>query len=301
MGAGGLQALIKSGFPMHGKRVVVAGSGPLLLAVAHYLRSHGAKVLAIAEQTSRAAVSRFGLGLFAKPSKLLQAAQFWGVPYRTSTWPIRAQGHGQLESVTLSSRGRIVTLACDYLACGFGLVPNVELAVLLGCRLNDTGVAVDEEQRTSVPGVYAAGEITGIGGLDLSLVEGEIAGYSAAGQAEPARRLHRKRKAERRFAAQMERAFALRPELRQLPHDDTLVCRCEDVAYARVRQFSGWREAKLQTRCGMGSCQGRVCGSAAEFLLGWKSESVRPPIFPARIGSLTPRAVDRKPHDSPST
>jgi NADPH-dependent 2,4-dienoyl-CoA reductase/sulfur reductase-like enzyme len=301
MGAGGLQALVKSGLPMHGKRVVVAGAGPLLLAVAHYLRSQGAKVLAIAEQTSRAAVGRFALGLFAKPSKLLQAAQLCGVPYRTSTWPIRAEGHGQLESVTLSSRGRMVTLACDFLACGFGLVPNVELALLLGCRLSDTGVAVEDDQRTSVPGVYAAGEITGIGGLDLSLVEGEIAGYSAAGQAERARRLHRKRKAERRFAAALERAFTLRPELRQLPHDDTLICRCEDVAYARVRQFSGWREAKLQTRCGMGPCQGRVCGSAVEFLLGWKSESVRPPLFPARIGSLNPGAVDRTPHGSPST
>lgn len=255
----------------------------------------------IAEQTPRAAVSRFALGLFAKPSKLLQAAQLWGAPYHTSTWPIRAEGHGQLESVTLSNRGRIVTLACDYLACGFGLVPNLELALLLGCRLSGTGVAVDDDQRTSVPGVFAAGEITGIGGLDLSLVEGEIAGYSATGQAEPARRLYRKRKAERRFAAAPDRAFALRPELRQLPHDDTLICRCEDVAYARVRQFSSWREAKLQTRCGMGPCQGRVCGGAVEFLLGWKSESVRPPLFPARIGSLSPRAVDRTPRDSPST
>jgi len=53
-----------------------------------------------------------------------------------------------------------------------------------------------------------------------------------------------------------------------------------------VRRYSNWREAKLQTRCGMGPCQGRVCGSAAEFLLGWKHESVRPPVFPTRIGTL---------------
>ena len=65
------------------------------------------------------------------------------------------------------------------------------------------------------------------------------------------------------------------------------MCRCEDVTYGRVRQFRGWREAKLQTRCGMGPCQGRICGGAVEFLLGWKAESVRPPVLPVRIGSLT--------------
>ena len=71
---------------------------------------------------------------------------------------------------------------CDYLACGFGLVPNLELASLLGCAMSAAGVAVDEYQQSSVPGVYCAGEITGIGGLDLALAEGEIAGYAAAGK-----------------------------------------------------------------------------------------------------------------------
>jgi NADPH-dependent 2,4-dienoyl-CoA reductase/sulfur reductase-like enzyme len=291
MGAGGLQALVKSGMPIQGKTVIVAGSGPLLLAVAHYMRTHGARVRLIAEQTSSAALNRFAMGLIAKPGKLFQAGQLraslLGVPYRTSTWPIRAEGHDKLECVTLSTRGRLFTEPCDYLACGFGLVPNVELAILMGCRPGNTGVAVDDRQQTTVPGVYAAGEITGIGGLDLSLVEGEIAGYAAAGKPELARRLHGKRQAERRFAAALDRAFTLRPELKQLPQDDTFVCRCEDVTYGRVRQFRGWREAKLQTRCGMGPCQGRICGGAVEFLLGWKAESVRPPVLPVRIGSLT--------------
>jgi hypothetical protein len=66
-----------------------------------------------------------------------------------------------------------------------------------------------------------------------------------------------------------------------------MICRCEDVTLARVRHCAGWREAKLHTRCGMGPCQGRVCGGAVEFLFGWKAESVRPPVFPARIESLT--------------
>jgi NADPH-dependent 2,4-dienoyl-CoA reductase/sulfur reductase-like enzyme len=291
MGAGGLQALAKSGLPIEGKKVIIAGSGPLLLAVAKYMRAHGAKVRLVAEQAGDAALFRFALGLVRHPGKLLQTLQFGaallGIRHRTSCWPIAADGSGQLESVTLYRAGKTWKEPCDYLACGFGLIPNVEVPVLLGCRLGETGVEVDDYQQTSVPGVYAAGEVTSIGGLDLSLVEGEIAGYAAAGKPEMAARLFAARARHRQFAYSLEKAFALREELKNLTQDDTLVCRCEDVSFGRVRQCSGWRDAKLHTRCGMGPCQGRVCGGAVEFLLGWKSESVRPPVFPARIGSLS--------------
>jgi NADPH-dependent 2,4-dienoyl-CoA reductase/sulfur reductase-like enzyme len=192
-----------------------------------------------------------------------------------------------LESVTLRrAGGRTWTEACDYLACGFGLIPNVELAALLGCRLSQARVYVDEFQETSEAGIFAAGEATGIGGLELSLVEGEIAGYAAGGNADRAGSLFGARTKHRRFAAVLDQAFALRPELRDLPRPDTFVCRCEDVTLARVQSCSNWREAKLHTRCGMGPCQGRICGGAVEFLLGWQSESVRPPVFPARVRSL---------------
>jgi len=78
----------------------------------------------------------------------------------------------------------------------------------------------------------------------------------------------------------------LRPELKSLATDDTLVCRCEDVTLARLKKFNGWRDAKLQTRCGMGCCQGRICGAATKVILGWGMESVRPPVLPARVQSL---------------
>jgi len=287
MGAGGLQALAKSGLRIAGKKVVVAGSGPLLLAVAKYLRGHGADVRLIAEQADQAALTRFGAGLIRHPGKLAQAiglrAGLLGIRYLTGCWPIAAGGAG----VTLRRAGRTWDEPCDYLACGFGLIPNVELAALLGCGVGAGGVEVDEYQQTSVAGVYCAGEATGIGGLELSEVEGEIAGYAAVGRPEKAREFFRARESQRRFAAGLERAFALRNELKTLPGDDTLVCRCEDVTFGRVRQCPGWRDAKLHTRCGMGPCQGRVCGGALEFLLGWRAESVRPPVFPARIESLS--------------
>lgn len=291
MGAGGLQALAKSGMPLAGKRVIVAGSGPLLLAVARYMKAHDVDVRLIAEQAPQSALMRFGLRLAGHPGKLMQAltlrAGLIGVPYMTSCWPVSAQGGERLESVTLRRGSRTWTEVCDYLACGFGLIPNVELAALLGCRMSGTGVGVDEHQQTSVPGIYSAGEATGIGGLELSLVEGEIAGYAAGGNPDRARALFGARASHRHFAMALEGAFALRAELRDLPQAGTLVCRCEDVTMERVRACANWREAKLHTRCGMGPCQGRICGGAVEFLLGWQAESVRPPVLPARVGSMS--------------
>jgi NADPH-dependent 2,4-dienoyl-CoA reductase/sulfur reductase-like enzyme len=284
MGAGGLQALVKTGLPLEGKRVVVAGSGPLLLAVAAYLRTRGAEVLLIAEQASPLQLAKFGLGLVGKMSQAFSLKrQLRGVRYLSGCWVVAAHGDDKLESVTLSRAGKF---ECDYLACGFHLVPNVELAELLGCVIENGGVRVDQFQRTGIANVYSAGEATGIGGLELSLVEGEIAGLAIAGKHDEARRLFAVRQKHRRFASRLNQTFALREDLKQLPAPETIVCRCEDVTFERLREHHSWRAAKLQTRCGMGPCQGRVCGAAVEFLFDWRAESVRPPVLPVRVESL---------------
>jgi NADPH-dependent 2,4-dienoyl-CoA reductase/sulfur reductase-like enzyme len=288
MGAGGLQALVKTGLPIEKKRVVIAGTGPLLLAVAAYVSKSGARVSMIAEQAPRRKLFQFAVSL--PPSKLWQAARLQlslaGVPYRTATWVEAASGTGKLETVNVRSSGRSITVPCDYLAMGYGLVPNLEVAMLLGCETTNAGVAVDEWQRTNVAGVLCAGEGTGIGGVDKSIVEGKIAGYMAGGQQTKAAALFAARKQARRFAARLDEAFRIRSEIKALAAPETIVCRCEDVTYARMRSMADWRNAKLQTRCGMGPCQGRICGPAAEFLLGWKFESVRPPIVPTPIAHL---------------
>lgn len=292
-GAGGLQALVKSGAPIRSKRVVVAGSGPLLLAAADYLRGRGADVRAIAEQAPKRKLARFGLALLADRRRLAQAVRLRralaGIPYRAGCWPAEAVGAGELSGVTLEQAGRRWTLDCDYLACGFHLVPNTDLAELVGCDVGDGAVAVDAFQETSVAGVYCAGEATGVGGTELALVEGEIAGRAAAGLRDEAHRFFRARSRLRRFARLLDRTFAPREELKRLAQPDTLVCRCEDVPLGCLRGYDSWRAAKLETRCGMGPCQGRVCGPATKFLLGWGRESVRPPVFPVRVGSLTER------------
>jgi NADPH-dependent 2,4-dienoyl-CoA reductase/sulfur reductase-like enzyme len=290
VGPGGLQSLAKNGWPVNEKRIVVAGSGPLLLAVAVGLKRLGATIVGIAEQASQASIRKFGLFLAAHPTKLWQGIQLklrlTGIPYRYNVWPVRAEGEQQITRVTLTDGQSTWTEQCDYLACGFGLVPNVELPLALGCELKESFVWVDSNQATSVPNVYCAGEPTGIGGADCALVEGQIAGYAATNNDLKGQSLYSQRASWHRFRSALADAFALRPELKSLATDDTLLCRCEDVTLGRVRQFSGWRDAKLQTRCGMGACQGRICGAASKFILGWGMESVRPPVLPALVGSL---------------
>ena len=290
LGAGGMQALVKSRLPVKGKRIVVAGTGPLLLAVAAYLRQHGAEIPIICEQASWKSLFGFGAALFSQPEKVFEGfklkKQLAGVPFAPNSWVCAAHGSQALESVTVSRNGKVQTIACDYLACGFHLVPNTELPALLGCRIQCAVVQVDDFQQTSVPEVFCAGEPTGIGGVELSLVEGQIAGLAAAGNQAKSKELFGQREKARKFASALDRAFRLRCELRSLASASTIVCRCEDVTYSRLRQHTSWRSAKLHTRCGMGPCQGRICGPASQFLFKWNPESVRPPVFPARVENL---------------
>lgn len=289
-GAGGLQALVKNGLDARGKRVVVAGTGPLLLAIAAGLADAGAKIVAIHEQAPAWRLMAFGLALARYPGKLLEGARYrqklLGVPYRTGCWVKRADGTARVERVTVTDGQREWRLNCDWLACGYHLVPNLELPRLLGCQIENGYVLVDSLQRSSVDGVACIGELTGIGGLEKALVEGEIAGWLTAGREAEARALNSRVKRMRRFAERLDRTFTLRDELRAMPSAETLVCRCEDVSHADLKECGSWREAKLHTRCGMGPCQGRVCGPATEFFYGWKCGSVRQPLFPAEVSTV---------------
>ncbi|MGH9468672.1 MAG: 2Fe-2S iron-sulfur cluster-binding protein [Terriglobales bacterium] len=291
LGAGGLQAMVKGGLPISGRRVVVAGTGPLLPLVAAYLRQHGATILAICEQAEAKAMMQFLPQL--PPSKVLElmklAPVLAGIPVWTSTWPIEAQPG----EVTLSRWGKPKRLACDYLACGFHLVPNVEMALLLGCAMQNGCVVVNDRQQTNVAGVYCAGEPTGVGGVELAQAEGTIAGLAAAGVPldDPRYKKPRKRRdLYRRFAERLDEVCRLRPELRDMPTADTIVCRCEDVTWGQLTSHPDARAAKLLTRCGMGPCQGRVCATACEFLLGWSAPAVRPPLYPAPVAALAASA-----------
>jgi NADPH-dependent 2,4-dienoyl-CoA reductase/sulfur reductase-like enzyme len=291
MGIGGGQALVKGGMHVRGKRVVIAGSGPLILPVAAVMAHAGARVVSVLEQAPFAAVAGFARTLWRHPSKLADAGRyrsaFARTSYRTGCWVVRAEGNERVQRVTLTNGRRTWSEECDILCCSYGLVPNVDLALLLGCAVDEGRVVVDPSQRTSVPGIFAAGEPTGIGGELAALTEGEIAGMCAADPSTSVdRSLASARQRWRAFAERLSLAFAPRPELRALATPDTLICRCEDVPLSRLDPSWSVRQAKLYTRIGMGPCQGGVCGPACGFLVSWSHGRVRPPLGAPEVGAV---------------
>lgn len=294
VGIGGLQALVKSGLDVAGARVVLAGSGPLMLPVAATLASHGAEVLLMAEQAPQVEVRRFARRALLHPARLFQAmALRWATrqaPYRTDSWVVRAEGQSRLVQVAMQVGGREEIIPCDWLATAAGLVPRTELARLLGCRLSGEGIAVDRDQATSVGGVYAAGECCSVKGDAGAVLEGTIAGISAAGAKAPPR-LQRRCETARAFGVTMGQAFASRRELLARVTPETIICRCEDVTRAEIDPTWSARQAKLWTRVTMGACQGAVCGSACHALFGWEHNTPRPPLEQPALAAWA-RAID---------
>lgn len=294
IGVGGLQALSKSGLLVQGKTVIVAGSGPFLLAAAAHLRKCGATIPLIAEQAHGRQLMRFSREIIRDPRKLVQSAALktrtFATRYLWSCWVEGMSGN----VATLRRGSQVWQQECDYLATGYGFRPNIELGAVLGCTLHGDSIRVDALQQTATPDIYAAGECTGIGGADLAVIEGQIAGLAAAGRNVPSKLFSARRRALR-FAKVLNETFEPRNELRSLVLDDTILCRCEDIRWEAVKDCRSRREAKLYTRCGMGPCQGRICGPMLDFLKFRDRDTTRTPIFPARLDTLvTKEEITRK-------
>ncbi len=287
---GGVQALLKQHGVLAGHRLVVAGTGPFLLPVADGLLRSGASVAEVVEASSPIGFARHPRAVLGAWDKLREAASYLGrlvvtrTPYRRRSAVVRALGGERLESVEVARLdrtggpvpGSVRRVPCDVLAVGWGFTPQLELHLQLRCAVSvgsdgSLVVKVDDEGRTSVPGVWAAGESTGVGGAELAVVEGDIAGRAAAGTPVPSALVAR-RTALRRFADAMHAVHPIPPLLLDRLPDDTLVCRCEEVSAGVVREaVNEWgatnaRTVKLLTRSGMGWCQGRVCGYATAGL-----------------------------------
>jgi thioredoxin reductase len=314
--AGGAQAMLKGGLVLPGRRVVVAGTGPLLLPVATGLATAGAEVAALVESAAPVAFLRHARTLAAEPAKLVEGAGYavrlLGRRTELMFRHIVVAAHGdrrqRLGSVTVAAldpagRERPGTrrrIACDTLAVGHGMLPHTDLAETLGCRLAGQAVQVDGEQRTTVPGVWAAGEATGIGGAALALAEGHIAGRSLAARlrgAEPDPRAwaaaDRARTRLRRFFAALDEVYVPPAPGPELIPDDTVVCRCEEVTAGAVREAAGalgagdLRTVKLLTRAGMGWCQGRMCAPGVAAVAGCEPADTRRPFArPVPLGVL---------------
>ncbi len=317
--AGAAQAIAKAeGLPL-GRRVLVAGAGPFLLPVAESLSISGAEVVAVLEAGP---IGHLARGWLAKPWQLLgsagKARELGGyaahqarhrIPYRPGQAVISARGTDRVEAVTIARvdadwrpiPGTAYEVDVDAVCVSHGFTPRLELAVAAGCALTEQRfVAVDEAQQTSVPGVFAAGEITAIGGADAALAEGTLAGHVAAGGSLDDRGVRGARRTRKRmsgFAARIEAAHGIGSGWSDWVDDETLVCRCEEVTCGRLRAIAaqtpdaGLRSLKLTTRAGLGPCQGRICGRTVEDLLDCAPTSgagsdQRPIAAPIRLGEL---------------
>ncbi len=318
MAGGGAQSLLKGSGVAPGRRAVVAGTGPFLLPVADTLLAAGVDVVEIVEPNApwrmlgRPGATVAGVGKLPEAVGYGTRLRRHHVTVSTGHAVIAAHGRERLRSVIVArvdAAWRVVPgsereVACDLLTVGYGFTPQIELALAAGCAtaVGSDGslvVGTDPAGRTSVSGIYAAGETTGVGGADLALIEGELCGAAviedlrrgARGAAN--RRGRRAPRARRRllearrrsllaFAAGVNGVFSIQPGWEEWLEAETIICRCEEVPYARVRGAlddlgSGdARTVKLLARPGMGLCQGRICGAAVARLAASRRAAAAP-------------------------
>lgn len=297
-----LQAADVSGVRI-GRRVVVAGTGPFLLACAVALIETGCEVAAVVEVNEPYRMRGSSLSALASPRRLYEYACYRSVlsrhrvPLHQGWHVVAAEGPGRVESVTIADASGTTaqTLTVDTLCVGYGFKPNSELALLLGCkgrrdpRSGDVFPRTDSHGRSSVDHVYVAGELWGIAGAEAAMNRGRLAAQAVIHDAKlgdtsgahDSRALARERRLEA-FAHTVDRLCPVPHALYARIADETLVCRCEAITAGEVRRAaaSGWSDldgTKALTRAGMGPCQGRECGH----------------VIAALASAVTGRAVER--------
>jgi NADPH-dependent 2,4-dienoyl-CoA reductase/sulfur reductase-like enzyme len=280
-----------------GRRVLVAGTGPLLLRAAADLVNHGATVVAICEAARPAGMLPGLPAALRHAGKLAEGAGYAATLARArprvkmlSGWTVTGcYGDARVQQARVARVGspaRSRMFAADVVAVSHGLVPALDLSRALGCadeQLADfpaAVVVVDQTQATSASGVFACGELTGVGGAAKAEPEGEVAGLAAARHlgrlGETAfRRKSRaaivKVRRARHFARLLARLYPLADHGWPDRLDPgTVVCRCEEATLADLRRAIAAGAADLRTikgltRCGTGYCQGRICGPVAQY------------------------------------
>ena len=321
--------LIKSQGMLPGRRIVLAGCGPLLLLVASKVLAAGGAIVAIADLAGPADWLATLPRVLRRPGLAMRGAG-WAVTIGRARVPVHfrhgvraATGPDRVERVEIGpvdrsgapAAGSTIALEADALAVGHGLVPGAEIPRLLRAdmtfdRLRGGWVPqVDAFGRTSLRGLYAVGDGAGIQGAEPALLAGELAGLTAARDAgriaaatyeHEAAKPSRGRASYAPFADAMAGMMALRPEQVAGIPADAVVCRCEDVTRAEIENAAaaGARDVnqmKHFTRCGMGPCQGRMCGDVAAELLAQSRKVARqtvgywtgrPPLRPVPLADL---------------
>ncbi|MET3455595.1 NAD(P)/FAD-dependent oxidoreductase [Pseudomonas kilonensis] len=277
-----------------GERVVFAGSGPLLYLVAYQYVRAGAHVVAVLDSSPFSAQVRALPGLLAQPATLAKGLYYraWlaarGIAVHQGASLARLDGERRVQSLQWRNASGEHTLDCDAVAFAHGLRSETQLADLLGCAfawnaLNRAWLPHrDRAGRSSVPGIYLAGDGAGIMGADAAEMAGERAalalledlGYST----DPQRCTQLEQTLERigQFREGLERAFAFPEHWAADAADHLMICRCEEVSAGDIRRVVGeghWEINRVKAHCrvGMGRCQGRMCGAAAAEIIACES------------------------------
>lgn len=302
-----------------GGRVIVAGAGPFLLSAAASLVEAGVEVRAVleagdpvAEFMARPAGALAGWSRAGELARHLASLARHDVPICRRSAVMAARGEDRVRAVLASRLDEdwnpvphsLRRFEVDALVVGFGFTPRSEAAVAAGCAFEDGFVAVNAAQATSVPGVFAAGELTGIGGAASAEAEGAVAGVAAAkllgARVRAPVGAMRRARAGRRFAAALAAAYPIGPGWRGWVRERTTVCRCEGVSYGELRRavaapgVGGARPLELATGAGLGWCRGRICGRNVAELAGlpegaeaFARQAVAAPV---RLGELAEEA-----------
>jgi NADPH-dependent 2,4-dienoyl-CoA reductase/sulfur reductase-like enzyme len=288
--AGGAQAILKAHRTSPGRVAVVAGCGPLPIVVASQLTRAGTRVAALASLRSPLAILRSAGGMWHGRDIMREGARYGlsllgaGVPRLTGYIPVRALGDRHLEAVQLvriDEKGQPVPgttreIACDLLAVNYGFIANCELAAMAGARIRHDPHAgfwlpeTDDEGRTSLPWLFAAGDMAGLRGALVAESEGTIVGAAAASAArtvaasDERTRAMAVRRRYSRFARVVRETLAVPAVLWRTATDDTVICRCENVLLSDLRSaLDGGHHSlnaiKRNVRPGMGWCGGRMC------------------------------------------
>ena len=273
-----------------GERVVFAGSGPLLYLVAYQYAKAGAKVLAVLDSAPFSAQCRALPALLGQPLTLAKGLYYraWltahGIAVHQGATLQRIDGEKRVSAVQWQGSGEPQRLECDAVAFAHALRSEAQLADLLGCEfqwseLNRAWLpSRDSAGRSSVPGVYLAGDGAGIMGADAAEMAGELAALAVLadhGQSiDTVRSEHLQRKLAgiERFRQGLETAFPFPEDWAGKVPDETIICRCEEVSAADIRATVNeghWEINRVKAMCrvGMGRCQGRMCGLAATELV----------------------------------
>lgn len=334
--AGGAQSLFKTSRVSVGDRIAFVGSGPVALAFPAQLRHYGVNVV-LALEAGRAPSLR-SVAAMLKAARGNDSLLKDGVRYRSqllrSRVPlryrriiVRAEGEDRVEAIVhaaVDHQWRVIAgteerVEVDTVCLGYGFVPSSELFRLLECRFRydeDLGGAVvdlDEWGQTSLPGVFGAGDGTGVRGSLVATAQGRLAALHVAmelGSVKDtdaqslARSLRRQLSQKEAFRQSLQSMFAVGPGIFELASAETVICRCEEVSRQRLDEAisatSDLNTVKSYTRAGMGLCQGRNCMRHIQSMIaattGMSIDTVqtatqRPPVRHVPLSALADESI----------